>query len=139
MPEMTVTVDGAVPRQPSDLRAADSPLGRARVARGWSQDKVVRALMLLADAWKWQIASESSLKVYISQWENGVVRRPSETYRVLLCALYRATPEELGFTAQERKVSDAGAAELRARVNDLAAMVENLTVALTATVAGVRA
>ncbi len=134
MPEMTVSVVGAVPRQPSDLRAADSPLGRVRVARGWSQEKVVRALVLLADAWNWRIASEPSLKVYISEWENGA-RRPGETYRVLLCALYRATPEELGFTARPRE----SAKNLKARVNDLEAMVENLTVALTAAVAGVRA
>ncbi|WP_107397904.1 hypothetical protein [Streptomyces acidiscabies] len=131
---MTVSVVGAVPRQPSDLRAADSPLGRVRVARGWSQEKVVRALVLLADAWNWRIASEPSLKVYISEWENGA-RRPGETYRVLLCALYRATPEELGFTARPRE----SAKNLKARVNDLEAMVENLTVALTAAVAGVRA
>ncbi|MGJ5897426.1 XRE family transcriptional regulator [Streptomyces niveiscabiei] len=135
---MTVQVVGAVPRQPSELRAADSPLGRVRVARGWSQDKVVRALVLLADAWHWRIASEPSLKVYISEWENGA-RRPGETYRVLLCALYRATPDELGFTAYDkaRGKTDGGASELRERVNDLTSMVENLTVALSAAVAGV--
>ncbi|WP_079190765.1 hypothetical protein [Streptomyces acidiscabies] len=137
---MTVSVVGAVPRQPSDLRAADSPLGRVRVARGWSQEKVVRALVLLADAWKWRIASEPSLKVYISEWENGS-RRPGETYRVLLCALYRATPEELGFTAYDtaRGKRDGATAELRERVNDLTSMVENLTAALSAAVVGVRA
>ncbi|NEC87291.1 XRE family transcriptional regulator [Streptomyces sp. SID12501] len=128
LPELTVTVVGTVPRQPSELQSADSPLGRARVARGWSQDKVVRALLLLADNWDWQIASESSLKVYISDWERGA-RRPGETYRVLLSTLYRATPEELGFTAQRR---DTAGDDLRARVNDLAAMVERLTSALSA-------
>ncbi|WP_086747987.1 hypothetical protein [Streptomyces scabiei] len=125
--ELRVRVEGAAPRQPSDLHSADTPLGRARVARGWSQDKVVRALMLLADNWDWQIASEQSLRVYMSDWERGV-RRPNETYRVLLCTLYRATPDDLGFTAPRRETAMD---DLSARVNELAAVVERLTVALS--------
>ncbi len=134
MPEMTVTVDGPVPRQPQLLRAADSPLGRARVARGWSQEKAVRALLLLADAWGWQIAAESSLKVQLSRWEHGG-SRPNETYRALLCAAYRTTPEALGFDCpgQSQTVKS-----LRERVNALEALVESLTGALSA-VQGVQA
>ncbi|MBN0046930.1 XRE family transcriptional regulator [Streptomyces actuosus] len=126
MSALRVRVDGVVPRQPSELQAADTPLGRARVARGWSQDKVVRALVLLAEHWGWQIASEASLRVYMSDWERGV-RRPNETYRVLLSSLYRTTPAELGLTVQRR---ESAMDELLARVNDLAAVVERLTTAL---------
>ncbi|MFD5349695.1 XRE family transcriptional regulator, partial [Streptomyces anulatus] len=57
----TVPVAGSL--QPGLLRSADTPLGLARVARGWSQEKTVRALILLARSWGWQVASEPSLKV----------------------------------------------------------------------------
>ncbi len=126
MPEMTVAVDGPAPEQPQLLRSADTPLGRARVARGWSQDKAVRALVLLADAWGWQVASEASLKVQLSRWEHGG-SRPNETYRVLLCSLYRATPNELGFDRVPQTTKG-----LRDRISDLEALVENLTAALLA-------
>ncbi|NEB94939.1 helix-turn-helix transcriptional regulator [Streptomyces bauhiniae] len=110
--------------QPYALQAANTPLGRARLARGWSQEKVVRALTLLAGSWKWEIASESSLKVQLSRWEHGVTR-PGETYRVLLCAVYRATPDELGFTHSRQ--SEPSAKSLRDRVSELEARLETLT------------
>lgn len=125
MPEMTVTVEGPAPRYPSELQSADTPLGRARVARGWSQEKAVRALTLLASAWGWQVASEASLKVQLSRWEHEV-SRPNDKYRTLLCALYRRTPDELGFNQATTVKS------LRDRVSDLEALVERLTVALSA-------
>lgn len=84
------------PEQPGLLRSADTPLGLARVARGWSQEKTVRSLILLARSWGWQVASEPSLKVQLSCWEHGR-RRPNESYRLLLCTVYRATAEDLGF------------------------------------------
>ncbi|MFD0211992.1 XRE family transcriptional regulator [Streptomyces hirsutus] len=131
---MTVTVEGPAPQQPQLLRAADTPLGRARVARGWSQEKAVRALVLLADAWGWQIAAESSLKVQLSRWEHGA-SRPNETYRALLCAAYQTTPEALGFDRPEQSQM---VKSLRERVNTLEALVESLTGALSA-VQGVQA
>ncbi|MFJ9997871.1 XRE family transcriptional regulator [Streptomyces werraensis] len=123
---MTVIVDGPAPQQPQLLRSANSPLGRARVARGWSQDKAVRALILLAESWGWQVASEPSLKVQLSRWEHGG-SRPNETYRVLLCSLYRATPNELGFDRAPQTTKG-----LRDRISTLEALVENLTATLTA-------
>ncbi|MDI3417901.1 helix-turn-helix domain-containing protein [Streptomyces luteolus] len=129
MPEMTVTVAGPVPQQPQLLRAASTPLGQARVARGWSQEKAVRALVLLAQSWDWQIAAESSLKVQLSRWEHGATR-PNETYRALLCAVYRTTPETLGF---DRPQQSQTVKSLRERVNALESLVENLMGALSAT------
>ncbi|QCX76682.1 hypothetical protein C9F11_15065 [Streptomyces sp. YIM 121038] len=118
---VTVTVNGPVPPQPQALRAANTPLGHARLARGWSQDKTVRALRLLAENWGWQIAAETSLKVQLSRWEHES-GRPSEMYQVLLCALYRATPDELGFRRTPVTVK-----ALQNRIDDLEALVCTLT------------
>jgi transcriptional regulator with XRE-family HTH domain len=119
----------APPVQPSRsaLRVTDTPLCRARAARGWSQQKVVRALRLLAESWDWEVAAESSLKVQMSRWENGV-NRPSQTYQVLLCALFRATPDALGFTRP-------GNATLADRIDALEHLVSDLTAQLEAAVA----
>lgn len=110
----------ARPVQPPALRAPDTPLGRARLARGWSQVKVVRALMLLADHWGWDIAAENSLKVFVSRWENDT-HRPGQTYQVLLCAIFRVTPAELGFTRP------AAASTLHERLAALESVIEGLT------------
>ncbi|MFF3534750.1 XRE family transcriptional regulator [Streptomyces sp. NPDC002466] len=124
---MTTTLDiapapAARPEQPYHLRSANTLLGQARVARGWSQDKAVRALSLLARSWGWQIAAGPSLKVQLSRWEHGRTR-PNETYRALLCAAYQTTPEGLGFDRAERS---ATVKSLRERINDLERLVESL-------------
>ncbi|QFR00314.1 XRE family transcriptional regulator [Streptomyces phaeolivaceus] len=128
---MTATVEAPVqpgqgPQQPYALQSANTPMGRVRVARGWSQEKVVRALTLLAENWGWQIASESSLKVQLSRWEHDVTR-PGETYRVLLCAVYRATPDELGFNRPRPAKAPLPSQSLRDRVSELEARLEMLT------------
>ncbi|MEV1052555.1 XRE family transcriptional regulator [Streptomyces sp. NPDC049887] len=105
------------------LRAPDTPLGRARLARGWSQHKVVRALVLLAGHWGWEIAAESSLKVQMSRWENGAVH-PGPSCQVLLCAVLRATPDDLGFTRA------TGTAALADRVASLETLVDRLAAQL---------
>ncbi|MGI5513023.1 XRE family transcriptional regulator [Streptomyces sp. CA-106131] len=125
-PLTDVTVPPVQPLR-SALRATGTPLCRARVARGWSQQKVVRALRLLAESWGWEVAAESSLKVQMSRWENGV-NRPSQTYQVLLCALFRATPDALGFTG-------TGNATLADRIDALEHLVSDLTAQLEAAVA----
>ncbi|MFD4752032.1 XRE family transcriptional regulator [Streptomyces sp. NPDC058426] len=102
----TITVELPPGGQPDAIRSADTPLGRARVARGWSQAKAVRALTIVAGHWGWQIASEASLKVLLSCWESGK-RTPGETYVRLLCALYRATPEQLGFVVRDSRIASA--------------------------------
>lgn len=120
---MTTIATTVRPEQPYQLRSADTPLGQARVARGWSQEKTVRALILLARSWGWQVASEPSLKVQLSCWEHGR-RRPNESYRLLLCTVYRATAGELGF---DRLSGEASVKTLRERIADLERLVESLT------------
>ncbi|MFI9211539.1 XRE family transcriptional regulator [Streptomyces sp. NPDC053253] len=114
------------PEQPHALRSANTPLGRARVARGWSQEKAVRALTLLAKSWGWQIAAEPSLKVYLSRWEHGLTR-PGETYQSLLCAIYRTAPEELGFSSPCESRESAATKSLRERIAELESLVARMT------------
>ncbi len=132
-PKATVTFEGEAPAaperqpRPQPLRAPDTPLGRARLARGWSRERTVRALMALADRWGWQTATENSLKVQLHRWEHQD-SRPSETYRVLLCALFQVPPEKLGFTATAQPVTKTA---LNDRVESLESMVSQLTDALS--------
>ncbi|MFI5620387.1 XRE family transcriptional regulator [Streptomyces sp. NPDC051567] len=132
---VAVSFEGEAPAQPLPLRAPDTPLGRARLARGWSRERTVRALLALAERWGWQVAAESSLKVQLHRWEHqqGL---PGETYRVLLCALFQAPPAELGFTQAPAPAPGATApkdssAELSARVDHLESLLGRLTDALT--------
>ncbi|WP_405666193.1 hypothetical protein [Streptomyces sp. NBC_00055] len=76
--------------------------------------------MLLADHWGWDIAAENSLKVFVSRWENDT-HRPGPAYQVLLCAIFRATPAELGFTRS------AVASTLNERLTALESVIEGLT------------
>ncbi|MFI6944308.1 XRE family transcriptional regulator [Streptomyces sp. NPDC050418] len=123
MTTSTIALPVDVPPAPvRSLCAADTPLARARVARGWSQYKVIRALILLAEHWGWDIATESSLKVQLSRWENDAMR-PGPKYQVLLCALYRSTPDELGFTRKGRPPTRAVLAD---RVATLESLLERL-------------
>ena len=76
-----------------------TPLQAARLARGWSQARMVSELMRLARWKKMGVAWASSLKTQLSRWENGHVT--PEYYQVLLCELFKATPGELGFGIQD--------------------------------------
>ncbi|MFG2223535.1 XRE family transcriptional regulator [Streptomyces sp. NPDC048644] len=131
-PKAEVTFSGDAPVQPPSqpLRAPDTPLGRARLARGWSRERTVRALMALADRWGWQTATEGSMRVQLHRWEHQD-SRPSETYRVLLCAVFQATPQALGFTVSAPQATTKTA--LSARVESLESMVMQLTDALSRT------
>ncbi|MFF4212580.1 hypothetical protein ACFYZE_25115 [Streptomyces sp. NPDC001796] len=95
---------------------------------------MIRSLALLAEHWGWQIASEGSLKVQLSRWENGA-NEPSPTYQVLLCAVLRATPAELGFGRAARPAAPLpgeDVASLADRVQALEALVVQLSVRLGA-------
>jgi transcriptional regulator with XRE-family HTH domain len=129
---MPATSVAPLPVQPprNTLRPPDTPLGRARAARGWSQAKAARAMRLIAEQWDWEIASEASLKVCISHWENGL-NRPNETYRVLLSTMYRTTPADLGFSAAK----NPDMAELQQRIASLEAVVDQLAARVQASVA----
>ncbi|MGW4922624.1 XRE family transcriptional regulator [Streptomyces parvulus] len=123
------------PVQPPAQRAANSALAQARAARGWSQLQVIRALVRLADHWGWPVASQSSLKVQLSRWENGA--NPSPTYQVLLCAVLRATPADLDFESSARPAPSPGedAASLASRVQALETLVVQLSAQLNAVIA----
>ncbi|MFC9912063.1 helix-turn-helix domain-containing protein [Streptomyces sp. NPDC127197] len=123
--------------QPPAKRPADTPLAQTRAARGWSQLQVIRSLMRLAEHWGWPIASENSLKVQLSRWENGA-NQPNQTYQVLLCAVLRATPAELGFGRADRPTAPIlgqDVAALADRVQALEALVIQLSARLGAVAA----
>lgn len=123
--------------QPPAKAPAGSPLAQARAARGWSQLQVIRSLAMLADHWGWQIASEGSLKVQLSRWENGA-NLPNPTYQVLLCAILRATPAELGFGCAVRPAAPLpgeDVASLADRVQALESLVIQLSARLGAVIA----
>ncbi|MFJ4246013.1 XRE family transcriptional regulator [Streptomyces iakyrus] len=122
--------------QPPAQRAADSALAQTRTARGWSQLQVIQALVRLADHWGWPVASQTSLKVQLSRWENGA--NPGPTYQVLLCAVLRATPADLGFEPSARPAAPSpgdDVAALAGRVQALETLVVQLSAQLSAVVA----
>ncbi|MBO1333973.1 XRE family transcriptional regulator [Streptomyces sp. VRA16 Mangrove soil] len=116
--------DVSPPEQPLryGLRAPDTPLGRARLEREWSRAKAVRALTLVAERWGWEIAAEASMKVMYHRWEHEAVR-PGKTYQVLLCSVFRKTPDELGFAEQSPCADEAA---LLARISALESVVRHL-------------
>ncbi|MFJ7910037.1 XRE family transcriptional regulator [Kitasatospora sp. NPDC096204] len=69
-------------------------LRRARKDRGWSQDRLVREIVRYAEQRLMDVASPASLKVYISEWENGR-RAVSDAYATILRALFGKTDDEL--------------------------------------------
>jgi transcriptional regulator with XRE-family HTH domain len=69
-------------------------LRKARTARGWSQERLVREIERYARQHVIDVASTASLRVYLSEWENG--RRPlSDRYAAILRALLGVTDAEL--------------------------------------------
>lgn len=115
------------------LRCPDTPLGRARARRGWSQAKAVRALLLAARHQGWTVAAEDALKVMLHRWEHQQ-HRPGRMYQALLSTVYQATPEELGFTtpppaARTETVSpqSSEAQDLRDQVAALEGLVRELS------------
>jgi tetratricopeptide (TPR) repeat protein len=65
---------------------------------GWKAAHIVRELKVVAAAEAVMLASDASLKVMLSQWENGK-RRPDAMHQRLLCKIYHRTAEDLGFEA----------------------------------------
>ncbi|MFD5950629.1 hypothetical protein ACFWAZ_35125 [Streptomyces collinus] len=97
---------------------------------------MIRALVRLADHWGWPVASQTSLKVQLSRWENGA--NPGPTYQVLLCAVLRATPADLGFEPSARPAAPSpgeDVAALAGRVQALESLVVQLSAQLSAVVA----
>ncbi|WP_392872785.1 helix-turn-helix transcriptional regulator [Streptomyces sp. LN499] len=66
----------------------------ARKARGWSQERLVRELEQYARQNLTDVASTASLRVYVSEWENGK-RVISDRYAAILRRLFGITDDEL--------------------------------------------
>lgn len=81
-------------------------LRQARTARGWSQSRLRAEIeRYVVSHPQITIASSASLKVYISDWENG--RRPiTEPYTTILRALLGWTSEELIQEIAPREAAD---------------------------------
>lgn len=75
-------------------------LRAARVAADLKQSQVIHALEREAAAERMPIASRASLKTMLSRWENGA--RVDQLYQRLLCRVYQALPEDLGFKDEPR-------------------------------------
>lgn len=75
---------------------AATPLQAARLALGWSQEKLARAINSRAPAHGLSVRSIASRKTDISRWENGHVM-PEPPMRALLREIYGRTDADLGF------------------------------------------
>lgn len=69
-------------------------LRSARTARGWSQERLVREVERYARQHVTEVASTASLRVYVSEWENGK-RKISDHYATILRQLLGVTDAEL--------------------------------------------
>jgi transcriptional regulator with XRE-family HTH domain len=67
---------------------------RAREARNWSQNRLVSEIELYARQHALSVASTASLKVYVSEWENGR-RAVSPPYTTILRTVFGLTDVEL--------------------------------------------
>lgn len=82
----------------------------ARKRRGWSQNRLIYEIELYARQHALAIATTASLRVYVSEWENGK-RAVSEPYTSVLRALFGLTDAEL-FGRQATSPTADGYAEL---------------------------
>lgn len=69
-------------------------LRTARAAKGWSQNRLVYEIELYARQHALSVATTASIKVYVSDWENGR-RAVSAPYTTILRALFGMTDTEL--------------------------------------------
>ncbi|MEE1787726.1 XRE family transcriptional regulator [Streptomyces sp. SP17BM10] len=91
-------------------------LRQARKDRGWSQDRLVREIIRYAEQRLLDVASPASLKVYISEWENGR-RAVSDAYATILRALFGKTDDELFGTSPAAAPAADGYDELIGRID----------------------
>ncbi|MFI0741379.1 XRE family transcriptional regulator [Streptomyces sp. NPDC021100] len=103
-------------------------LRTARNSRGWSQERLVREIERYARQHGAVVASTASLRVYVSEWENG--KRPiTERYAKVLRALLGVTDGELLGRDRESSVTADGYDELVNRID--AARAVSLTMVET--------
>ncbi|WP_228990852.1 helix-turn-helix transcriptional regulator [Streptomyces sp. DH8] len=100
-------------------------LRAARKARGWSQEKLIHEMRRLAEQRLLDIASPASLKVYISEWENGR-RAITDRYATLLRPLLGVTDAELRGDAGEVRPAAGGYEELLSRIDSSSSLSESM-------------
>lgn len=89
----------------------------ARTARGWSQERLVREIERYARQNVTDVASTASLRVYVSEWENGK-RTLSDRYAAILRKLLGVTDAELRDSGPAPVVPSAdGYDELLSRID----------------------
>lgn len=97
----------------------------ARKARGWSQEKLIHEMRRFAEQRLLDIASPASLKVYISEWENGR-RVITDRYAALLRPLLGITDTELRGQGEEVSSSAGGYEELLSRIDSSSSLSESM-------------
>lgn len=101
-------------------------LRAARVARGWSQNRLIHEIELYAARRAVRVVSTASLKVYVSDWENGR-RVVSAPYTTILRALFGLTDAELfGSVVPSPLVMVDGYAELLAQIDAARSVSESV-------------
>lgn len=101
-------------------------LRSARTARGWSQERLVREIEQYARRHLTDVAATASLRVYVSEWENGK-RTISDRYAEILRPLLGVTDAELrgGASAAAVPVAD-GYDELLSRIDSASSVSESM-------------
>ncbi|MGW6467608.1 helix-turn-helix domain-containing protein [Streptomyces rubiginosohelvolus] len=100
-------------------------LRAARKARGWSQEKLIHEMRRFAEQRLLDIASPASLKVYISEWENGR-RAITDRYATLLRPLLGVTDAELRDDVGEARPAAGGYEELLSRIDSSSSVSESM-------------
>ncbi|MGV9876966.1 helix-turn-helix domain-containing protein [Streptomyces cellulosae] len=101
-------------------------LRSARTARGWSQERLVREIEQYARKNVMDVASTASLRVYVSEWENGK-RTLSDRYAGILRKLLGVTDAELrGAVPAPVAASVDGYDELLSRIDAAGSVGESM-------------
>ncbi|MFD5347693.1 multiprotein-bridging factor 1 family protein [Streptomyces anulatus] len=100
-------------------------LRAARKARGWSQEKLIHEMRRFAEQRLLDIASPASLKVYVSEWENGR-RTITDRYAAILRPLLGITDAELRGDVGEAHPAAGGYEELLSRIDSASSLSESM-------------
>ncbi len=107
-----------------------SGLKSARTARGWSQERLIREIEQWARHHLADVASTASLRVYVSEWENGK-RALSDRYAEILRNILGVTDVELrGVTATTAIPVADGYDDLLSRIDAAGSVGDSMVGAL---------